>query len=221
MQASVRKYNGAKHYQRNRRGWFNCSSLCCTRGTCKDYQAFDAKRRLCNKVSYVTIIPFMPTKLFYLCNKKGSVRPLAELSFPSSRIMNSVQNDFGTRRYAVAYRCSVMTNALHCKSLHFPKCMKNIDKMMISAWGLERKQAILKKRINNMLQAKIQRFWKVCMAIITMQLSACKLCFISVRTWYIVNRLLCENRKSIPKFLKGKKLLKNVTLQILNYIPVS
>ena len=75
----------------------------------------------------------MPTKLFYLCNKKGSVRPLAELSFPSSRIRNSVQNDLGTHRYAVAYRCSVMTNALHCKSLHFQKCMKNIDKMMISA----------------------------------------------------------------------------------------
>ena len=38
---------------------------------------------------------------------------------------------------------------------------------------------------------------------------------------HLVNRLLDESRKSIPNFLKGKKLLKNVTLQILNYIPVS
>ena len=37
----------------------------------------------------------------------------------------------------------------------------------------------------------------------------------------LVNHLLRENRKSIPKFLKGKKLFKNVTHQILNYIPVS
>ena len=37
----------------------------------------------------------------------------------------------------------------------------------------------------------------------------------------VVNRLLRENRKSIPKFLSSKKLLKNVTLQILNFIPVS
>ena len=38
---------------------------------------------------------------------------------------------------------------------------------------------------------------------------------------HVVNRLLRENRKTIPKFLSGKKLLKNVTLQILNFIPVS
>ena len=38
---------------------------------------------------------------------------------------------------------------------------------------------------------------------------------------HIVNRLLRENRKSIPKFLSGKQLLKNVTFQILNFIPVS
>ena len=37
----------------------------------------------------------------------------------------------------------------------------------------------------------------------------------------VVNRLLRENLKSFPKFLSGKKLLKNVTLQILNFIPVS
>ena len=30
-----------------------------------------------------------------------------------------------------------------------------------------------------------------------------------------------ENRKTIPKFLVVKKLLKNVTTQILNFIPVS
>ena len=36
-----------------------------------------------------------------------------------------------------------------------------------------------------------------------------------------VNCLLRENRKSISKFLSGKKLFKNVTLQILNFIPVS
>ena len=38
---------------------------------------------------------------------------------------------------------------------------------------------------------------------------------------HVVNRLLRENRKTILKFLSGKKLLKNVTLQILNFIPVS
>ena len=38
---------------------------------------------------------------------------------------------------------------------------------------------------------------------------------------HMVNRLLLENRKSIPKFFNGKKLLKNVTLQILNFILVS
>ena len=38
---------------------------------------------------------------------------------------------------------------------------------------------------------------------------------------HIVNRLLRENQKTIPKYLSGKKLLKNVTLQILNFIPVS
>ena len=37
----------------------------------------------------------------------------------------------------------------------------------------------------------------------------------------VVNRLLHENRKTISKFLSGKKLFKNVTLQILNLIPVS
>ena len=37
----------------------------------------------------------------------------------------------------------------------------------------------------------------------------------------VVNHLLCENRKSIPKFFNGKKLFKNVTLQILNFILVS
>ena len=38
---------------------------------------------------------------------------------------------------------------------------------------------------------------------------------------HLVNRLLRENRKSIPKYLSGKRLFKNVTLQILNFIPVS
>ena len=38
---------------------------------------------------------------------------------------------------------------------------------------------------------------------------------------HVVNRLLRENRKSIPKFLSGKKLFKNVTVQILNFIPIS
>ena len=34
----------------------------------------------------------------------------------------------------------------------------------------------------------------------------------------MVNRLLRENRKYIPNFFNGKKLFKNVTLQILNFI---
>ena len=38
---------------------------------------------------------------------------------------------------------------------------------------------------------------------------------------HMANCLLRENRKSIPNFLTGKKLLKNVTLQVLNFIPVS
>ena len=38
---------------------------------------------------------------------------------------------------------------------------------------------------------------------------------------HVVNRLLRENRKSIPKVLSVKKLKKNVPLQILNFIPVS
>ena len=38
---------------------------------------------------------------------------------------------------------------------------------------------------------------------------------------HVVNRLLRENRKSIPKLFNGKKLLKNVTLQILNFILIS
>ena len=37
----------------------------------------------------------------------------------------------------------------------------------------------------------------------------------------MVNRLLREKRKTIQKILSGKKLFKNVTLQILNFIPVS
>ena len=38
---------------------------------------------------------------------------------------------------------------------------------------------------------------------------------------HVVNHLLRENRKSIPKVLSGKKLLKYLlTLQILNFIPV-
>ena len=37
----------------------------------------------------------------------------------------------------------------------------------------------------------------------------------------MVNRLLCENRKSFPMFFDGKKLFKNVTLQILNVILIS
>ena len=38
---------------------------------------------------------------------------------------------------------------------------------------------------------------------------------------HVVNQLFHENRKTIPKILSGKKLLKNVTLQVLNFIPVS
>ena len=37
----------------------------------------------------------------------------------------------------------------------------------------------------------------------------------------MVNRLLLENRKSIPIFFNGIKLFKNVTLQILNFILIS
>ena len=36
---------------------------------------------------------------------------------------------------------------------------------------------------------------------------------------HVVNRLLRENWKPIPKFLSGKKLFKNVTLQILKFYP--
>ena len=38
---------------------------------------------------------------------------------------------------------------------------------------------------------------------------------------HMVNRHLRKNRKAIPKILSGKTLFKNVTLQILNFIPVS
>ena len=38
---------------------------------------------------------------------------------------------------------------------------------------------------------------------------------------HLVNRLLRENWKSIPKLLSGKNFFKNVTLQILNYIEIS
>ena len=38
-------------------------------------------------------------------------------------------------------------------------------------------------------------------------------------TAHVVNRLLLEKRKTIPKFLNGKILFKNETLQILNFIP--
>ena len=38
---------------------------------------------------------------------------------------------------------------------------------------------------------------------------------------HVVNRLLRENRKSIPIFCNGKTLLKNKTLQILNFILIS
>ena len=40
-------------------------------------------------------------------------------------------------------------------------------------------------------------------------------------TAHVVNRLLREKRKSVPNYFNGKKLLKNVTLQILNFILVS
>ena len=42
-----------------------------------------------------------------------------------------------------------------------------------------------------------------------------------ILTVHVVNRLLRENQKTIPNFISGKKLLKNVTLQILNFIPIS
>ena len=38
---------------------------------------------------------------------------------------------------------------------------------------------------------------------------------------HLVYRLLRKNRKTIPKFLSGKKLFKNVTLQILNFILIN
>ena len=38
---------------------------------------------------------------------------------------------------------------------------------------------------------------------------------------HVVNRLLREKWKSIPNFFNGKILLKNVTLQILNFILLS
>ena len=38
---------------------------------------------------------------------------------------------------------------------------------------------------------------------------------------HMVNRILRENRKTIPKCLSGIKLFKNVTLQILNFIPIN
>ena len=38
---------------------------------------------------------------------------------------------------------------------------------------------------------------------------------------HMVNHLLHENWKSIPNFFNGKKLFKDVTLQILNFIGIS
>ena len=38
---------------------------------------------------------------------------------------------------------------------------------------------------------------------------------------HMVNRLLRENRKSIPNLFNAKKLVKNVTRQILNFILIS
>ena len=38
---------------------------------------------------------------------------------------------------------------------------------------------------------------------------------------HMVNCLLRKNRKSIPTILSGKNLFKSVTLQILNFIPIS
>ena len=36
---------------------------------------------------------------------------------------------------------------------------------------------------------------------------------------HVDNHLLCENQKTISKFSSGKKLFKNVTLQIFYFIP--
>ena len=44
---------------------------------------------------------------------------------------------------------------------------------------------------------------------------------VSLLSVHMVNRLLHEDRKSIPNFFNGKNLFKNVTLQILNFILVS
>ena len=44
---------------------------------------------------------------------------------------------------------------------------------------------------------------------------------LSLLSAHLVNRLLHENRKSIPKIFNGKKLFKNVTLHILNFILIS
>ena len=38
---------------------------------------------------------------------------------------------------------------------------------------------------------------------------------------HVVNRLLRENQKTIQKFLCVKKLFKTISLQMLNFIPVS
>ena len=46
----------------------------------------------------------------------------------------------------------------------------------------------------------------------------CKL--LSHLSAHVVNHLLRENGKTIPKLLSSTKLFKNVTLQILNFIPV-
>ena len=46
-----------------------------------------------------------------------------------------------------------------------------------------------------------------------------KLCLISVRTWLIV--YYTKTGKPSQKILLDKRLFKNVTLQILDFIPVS
>ena len=64
---------------------------------------------------------------------------------------------------------------------------------------------------------KVDTGFRILLLVITKELSKT----LSHFRAHVVNHLLREKRKSVPKTVNGKTLLKNVTLQILNFILVS
>ena len=89
-----------------------------------------------------------------------------------------------------------------------------------SLWAMPWENLFISYTTKVQISLRIWTVWSAPLLFAARQYKS-KISGLKTRTAHVVNRLLRENRKSIPIFFNGKKLFKNVTLQILNVIFVS